>query len=73
MLNSEIHPNNKQVQNGDLELIRLPELCKLTTLKPSTVFKGIKNGSIPKPYKLLGRINCWSLGEVMIWIDSQRQ
>lgn len=66
--------NSVQNPERELTLIRLNELCALTTLKPSTVFKCLKNGSIPKPaVKLLGKINCWDKNEILSWLDSQRQ
>ncbi len=66
---------DNSVQNPvkELTLIRLNELCKLTTLKPSTVFKCIKNGSIPRPWKLLGKINVWDKQEILTWLDSKKQ
>jgi predicted DNA-binding transcriptional regulator AlpA len=68
--NTNINPSSKL--HGDLELIRLPELCKLSTLKPSTVAKAIRNKSMPLPFKILG-VNVWSKLEVISWIYSQRQ
>lgn len=64
--------DNSVIKQGDLELIRLPELCKLCTLKPSTVAKAIKMGTMPKPFKILN-LNAWSKQEIIAWIYSQRQ
>ncbi len=73
MLNTKISDNKGDIkQQGDLELIRLPELCMLCTLKPSTVAKAVRMGTMPKPFKLLN-VNVWSKQEILSWIYSQRQ
>lgn len=68
--------NKEIVQNkpsADIDLIRLTELSELIKLKPSTIFKAIRKNKIPKPIKLLGRINVWDRGEIISWLHSQRQ
>ncbi len=60
------------IKRGDLELIRLPELCKLSTLKPSTIAKAIKMGTLPRPFKIMN-LNVWNKQEIIDWIYSQRQ
>ena len=70
---------NKKLETGqnksgaDIDLIRLTELSELIKLKPSTIFKAIRKNKIPKPIKLLGRINVWDRGEIISWLNSQRQ
>jgi predicted DNA-binding transcriptional regulator AlpA len=59
--------------NNDIDLIRLTELSELIKLKPSTIFKAIRKNKIPKPMKLLGRINVWDKSEIIAWLHSQRQ
>ena len=55
-----------------IDLIRIKELCELTTLKRSTIFKGIKQKTIPAPIKLLGKINAWDKTEILVWLESMR-
>lgn len=57
---------------SDIELIRLKDLCQLTTLKPSTIFKAMKEKTIPAPMKLFGRINVWNKQEIVDWLNSQK-
>lgn len=57
---------------GEMNLIRLAEVSQLTTLRPSTIFKAIKNNTMPKPIKLLGRINAWDKDEILNWLESMR-
>lgn len=56
----------------NIELIRLKELCQLTTLKPSTIFKAMKQRTIPAPMKIFGKINVWKKQEILDWLNSQR-
>jgi len=37
-----------------MKLIGIKEVCKMTSLGRSTIYKLIKNGKFPKPIKLLG-------------------
>lgn len=55
------------------ELIRLSEVCNLTTLKRSTIFKAIRQNTMPQPIKLLGKINAWKKQEIIDWINDQRK
>ena len=68
---------NENVQTSDqsvneISLIRLAEVSRLTTLRNSTIFKAIKNKTMPRPIKLLG-VNVWDKQEILSWINSQRQ
>jgi predicted DNA-binding transcriptional regulator AlpA len=60
------------IEENYMDLIKLTEVCKITGLKPSTIFKHIKTGKFLKPYKLLGRLNAWKRSEVIEWLESQR-
>lgn len=73
MNNKDVITNNRYDQYDQIQLIRLEEVCRLSTLKKSTIFKCIKQGTIPKPMKLLGKINCWNKNEILAWLNSQRQ
>lgn len=55
-----------------IDLIRLNQLCELTTLKKSTVFKAIKNKTLPAPIKLLGKINAWPRRQIIDWLEAQK-
>ncbi len=58
--------------NQNMDLIRMNEVCILTTLKPATIWKAIRNGKMPRPIKMLGRLNCWHRQEIIDWIESMR-
>ena len=39
------------------ELLKIADLCSLTTLSKSTIYREIKKGTLPKPYHLtFGRV-----------------
>jgi predicted DNA-binding transcriptional regulator AlpA len=74
MSNSNLqHPvSGNQKPISEMNLIRITEVCALSTLKRSSIFKAIKNRSMPQPIKLLGRINAWDKNEILIWLESMR-
>lgn len=44
--------------------IRLPVLQRLYGISPASVWRGVKNGTIPKPSKLSVRCTAWNVGLV---------
>ena len=42
--------------------IRLPVLKRLYGISAATCWRGVKNGTIPKPVKLSERCTCWNVG-----------
>lgn len=50
------------------ELLRLPAVCKLTTLGKSSVYS---IPDFPKPVVLSRRAVAWKKSELMRWIDSR--
>jgi|GEM_PF-2983552 len=59
------------VNQTNIDLIRLKEVVTLTTLQKSTIFKHIRSGLFPRPYKLLGKILAWSKQDILNWLQSQ--
>ena len=50
-------------------LVRMRELCSLTGLGRSTIYRLIKEGRFPKPIDLLGpTTSAWLASEVNAWI-----
>jgi predicted DNA-binding transcriptional regulator AlpA len=48
-------------------LVRLPEVCRLTGLGRSSVYKHIADGRFPAPLKLSERSVRWRLNDVLDW------
>ncbi len=44
--------------------VRLPVVKVLYDCSSSTVWRGVKAGHIPKPYKLTQRTSSWNVGEL---------
>ena len=44
--------------------IRLPIMMALYGVSSATIWRGVKNGSIPRPVKLTQRTTAWSVGLV---------
>ena len=44
--------------------VRLPVVKALYACSAESVWRGVKNGTIPKPYKLSPRTACWNVGEL---------
>ena len=48
----------------DSAYIRLPVLKVLYGVSSATIWRGVKNGTIPKPTKLTERTTAWNVGLV---------
>ena len=44
--------------------IRLPVVKRLYGVSAATIWRGVKNGTIPKPSKLSERCTAWNVGQV---------
>ncbi|MDZ4212626.1 MAG: AlpA family phage regulatory protein [Methylotenera sp.] len=44
--------------------IRLPIVMRLYCVSAATIWRGVKNGTIPKPCKLTERTTAWNVGLV---------
>lgn len=44
--------------------IRIPSMCILYSLSRATIWRAVKNGTIPKPVKLTERVTAWNVGIV---------
>jgi prophage regulatory protein len=57
------------------QLIKLPDVIKLTGLSSSSVYRLASNGEFPKPIKLTagGRSSAWIAEEVNQWVEERIQ
>ena len=51
-------------QLPDSAHVRLPVVKALYACSPASVWRGVKNATIPKPHKLSPRTTCWNVGEL---------
>jgi prophage regulatory protein len=52
-------------------ILRLPDVCKVTGLARSTVYRDTARGSFPRPVQLGPGSVGWLESEVQAWIDSR--
>jgi prophage regulatory protein len=53
---------------GNLTLLRLPEVCRRTGCRRSSIYRGVQAGTFPAPIKLGERASAWAEHEVAAWI-----
>lgn len=61
--------NFDQIPNS--AFIRLPVVMRLYGVSAATVWRGVKNGTIPKPSKLTVRTTAWNVGLVRAALASK--
>ena len=52
-------------------MLKVSDVAKLVGVKPTTVRKWVKEGSIPPPIQLNGKNMMWKREQIQLWIDSQ--
>ena len=50
-------------------ILRIPEVCHLTGLGKSTVYKKLSEGSFPAPVRLGPRAVGWRTGDIFAWLE----
>jgi prophage regulatory protein len=55
------------------KIIRKPEVSVMTGLPHSTLYRLIKNGTFPAPFKIGERASGWLLSEVQSWMATRAQ
>lgn len=64
-LTQVLHPALSQFdQMPNSAYIRLPVIKTLYGVSAATIWRGVKNGTIPKPIKLTERTTAWNVGQV---------
>jgi prophage regulatory protein len=53
------------------QLLRIEEVCELTTLGKSTINLWVAQGRFPKPIHLSATIKVWRLEDVVLWVNLQ--
>jgi len=57
--------------NTDVQLLRISDVSKKTTLAKSTLWLKIAQGQFPKPIKLSPAISVWKQSDIEAWIDER--
>lgn len=48
----------------DSASVRQPTVAGLFAISPATVWRRVRNGTLPKPYKLSERVTVWSVADL---------
>lgn len=59
--------------NTCLPILKLASVAELTTLSPASIYRLIKAGNFPKPFKLSLRASGWYAAEIAAWVNSRRE
>ena len=54
-----------------IKLYRMAEVVRITGLRPSTVYKQIREGRFPKPIKITSRTSAWTNKSIDNWIEEK--
>jgi len=54
-------------------LIKLPEVIEMTGIGKTMIYRLVRRGDFPQPYKPGGYASRWSEAEIRAWRESQRQ
>ena len=55
----------------DLKIYRMRQVCDVTGLKPSTIYKLVRDGTFPKPIHLTARSTGWPSVHVHDWLSQK--
>ena len=55
----------------DLKIYRIRQVCDVTGLKPSTIYKLVRAGTFPKPIHLTARSTGWPSHHVHDWLTQK--
>ena len=53
-----------------MRLLRLPDVCEVTGLSPTTVWRREKDGQFPRRRRLGANIVAWRSDEIEAWIEA---
>lgn len=54
------------------EILRMPEVLRITKLCRATIYNYVNAGTFPKPVKLGARASGWLKSEVTAWLEARK-
>ena len=51
------------------KILRMPEVCEITGLGKSTIYKKLSEGSFPEPLRLGPRAMGWMTRDIVGWLE----
>ena len=73
-----MHQDNQHSPTNRLSVFRISQLCSTPKrqgkfpVSPATIWRWVKHGGFPKPFKLGQNITVWDAKEVEAWIEEQK-
>ena len=61
------------MENPNIQLLRIQDVSKLTSLAKSTINLWVSEGKFPKPMMLSPTIKVWRIKQLEEWIDGQQE
>jgi prophage regulatory protein len=55
----------------DLKIYRIRQVCEITGLKPSTIYKLVRDKTFPQPIHLTSRSTGWPSNLVHAWVETK--
>ena len=56
---------------GNKEWLRVKDLSEILSMGQSTIWKMVRNKSIPEPQQITPRLTVWTREQVLDWCDSK--
>lgn len=54
-----------------IQTIRMKQLCQMLSLSRSTIWRMLREGSLPKPFKLSHHAVGWRLDQIEAWLEQK--
>jgi prophage regulatory protein len=58
---------------SDDRLLKVSELAKFLGVAPSTIYRWLESGKLPKPYQLGDAAVRWRMSEIETWLEEVRR
>lgn len=58
---------------SDDRLLKVAELAKFLGVAPSTIYRWLESGKLPKPYQLGDAAVRWRMSEIEAWLEETRR
>ena len=64
-------PAQAQAQPAHTRALRMSRVCEKTGLSRAHIYKLVRAGRFPAPYKLSERVSAWSEQEISDWLEAK--
>ena len=61
------------MKTTEMKLVRVRDVMELTGISRTSLWRLIKSGDFPAPFRLGPRMNAWHEHEIYDWLNSRRK